>query len=133
MDGRFSGRYCEKCPTCVGQCHELRNCVQCQMYKTGPLAASDRICASNCTKFVAIGVDTIRFDESKEDHLCTFYDEDDCRYQFVYRGLDALEVWAQNERECPPKVSIQYFMFLGLGVITGVVVIGLAVLLLRKL
>lgn len=29
-DGRWFGRYCEKCPTCSGRCHELKECVQCQ-------------------------------------------------------------------------------------------------------
>jgi protocadherin alpha len=36
-DSRYSGKYCEKCPTCSGRCAEFRDCVECQMYKTGKL------------------------------------------------------------------------------------------------
>lgn len=28
---RYSGKYCEKCPTCPGRCNEFKNCVECQV------------------------------------------------------------------------------------------------------
>lgn len=131
-DGRFSGKYCEKCPTCAGRCHEFKECVQCQMYKTGPLADSE-LCTKTCTKFVPIEVDVVTHDEEKDEHLCTFYDEDDCRFQFVYTDHvddEKIDVRAQKERECPPKV---FMLGIVLGVIAAIVLIGLAILLLWKL
>lgn len=53
-EGRYSGQYCEKCPTCSGRCHEFKDCVQCQMYKTGPMGQDADLCAKNCTLFVPI-------------------------------------------------------------------------------
>lgn len=71
-------------------------------------------------------------DETKDEVLCTFYDEDDCRFQFVYtdRDDDKVVVRAQEERECPPKV---FMLGVVLGVIAAIVLIGLAILLLWKL
>lgn len=66
------------------------------------------------------------FDET----LCTFYDEEDCRFHFVYTDKDEIKVRAQKERECPPKVFILGII---LGVIAAIVLIGLAILLLWKL
>lgn len=62
--------------------------------------------------------------------LCTFYDEEDCRFHFVYTDKDEIKVRAQKERECPPKVFILGII---LGVIAAIVLIGLAILLLWKL
>lgn len=42
--------------TCPGRCSEFKECVQCQMYKTGPL--SEEECAANCT-FVPIAVEKV--------------------------------------------------------------------------
>lgn len=53
-EGRFSGKFCEKCPTCSGRCAEFKDCVQCQMYKTGPL--DEETCATNCTLFTPVGL-----------------------------------------------------------------------------
>lgn len=63
--------------------------------------------------------------------MCTYYDEDDCRFQFVYSEIDEkVTVKAQQERECPPKV---FMLGIVLGVIGFIVLIGLAMLLLWKL
>lgn len=74
-------------------------------------------------------------DEDKDEYLCTFYDEDDCRYQFVYNetmenGKVKVGVRAQQHPECPPKV---FLLGIVLGVIAAIVLIGLAMLLLWKL
>lgn len=44
--------------------------------------------------------------EDKNENLCAFLDEDDCRYVFIYYYDDEnqLQVVAQKDRECPPKV-----------------------------
>lgn len=105
-DGRYSGRFCESCPTCAGQCHELKNCVQCQVYKTGPLANAED-CARNCMTLVPISVDNVEANEEKNERICTFYDEDNCRFQFAYgyNGYnDVVHVAAQHKRDCPRTV-----------------------------
>ncbi|XP_058826948.1 integrin beta-PS isoform X2 [Topomyia yanbarensis] len=129
-EGRYSGRFCEKCPTCSGRCNEFKHCVQCQQYKTGPLAEPSD-CAANCTLFTPIPVQKVEVDEEKDDNKCTFFDEDDCRYEFSYNDSgEQVVVKAQEERECPPKV---FMLGIVLAVIAAVVLIGLAVLLLWKL
>lgn len=45
-------------------------------------------------------------DENKDENMCSYYDDDDCRYTYVYyydaNGKE--KVRAQEERECPPQV-----------------------------
>ncbi|XP_055388340.1 integrin beta-PS isoform X2 [Condylostylus longicornis] len=129
-EGRYSGRFCEKCPTCAKRCDEFKNCVQCQVYKTGPLKGED--CASNCTLFTPIEVEKIVHDEENDEQLCQFYDEDDCKFVFKYRevGSEKIEVHAEKERKCPPKVFV---LGIVLAVIAAIVLFGLAILLLWKL
>ncbi|XP_062141727.1 integrin beta-PS isoform X2 [Drosophila sulfurigaster albostrigata] len=128
-DGRYSGKYCDKCPTCSGRCHELKDCVQCQMYHTGELKNGDD-CAKNCTTFTPVGVEKVKIDEDKDEQLCVFFDEDDCKFTFKYSEVGELVVHAQEEKECPPKV---FMLGIVLGVIAAIVLVGLAILLLWKL
>lgn len=130
-EGRYSGRYCEKCPTCSDRCEEFKHCVQCQMYKTGPL--DEEACAKNCTKFTPIGVEKVEAKEENEEVLCSlFYDEDDCSFAYLYYfdEQNRVVVKAQQERKCPPKV---FLLGIVLGVMAAIVLIGLAILLLWKL
>uniref|UniRef100_A0A146KXD2 Integrin beta n=1 Tax=Lygus hesperus TaxID=30085 RepID=A0A146KXD2_LYGHE len=129
-EGRYSGKYCEKCPTCPGRCLELRDCVQCQVHKSGPLTEEE--CATNCTFVPAIVEGTVEADESKDENFCAYYDEEDCRYTYVYTYDEKgkLLVRAQKDKECPPEV---YVLGIVLGVIGAIVLIGLALLLLWKL
>jgi integrin beta 1 len=101
------------------------------MYKTGPLAKDDD-CAANCTLFTPIAVEKVEIENEKDEHICTFYDEDDCRFQFIYNDREEgkIMVRAQQDRECPPKV---FMLGIVLAVIAAIVLIGLAVLLLWKL
>ncbi|XP_073833072.1 position-specific antigen beta subunit myospheroid isoform X2 [Musca autumnalis] len=129
-EGRFSGDHCEYCPTCTGRCHELKDCTQCQVYRTGPLK-DEEDCRTNCTLFTPIEVEKVEIDETKNEYLCIFYDEDDCKFKFKYREEDnKIIVTAQTERECPPKV---FMLGIVLGVIAAIVLVGLAILLLWKL
>jgi len=128
---RYSGRHCNKCPTCPSRCEELKPCVQCQMYSTGNYSDPEE-CARNCKEFVPEGVETVIVDVDNDEVPCFGTDEDDCKYNFVYyyNETNCLQVRAQNERECPPQV---YMLGIVLGVIAAVVLIGLALLLLWKL
>lgn len=69
--------------------------------------------------------------ESNDENLCTYYDEDDCRFSYVYSFQNnEVQIRAQQELECPPKV---FLLGIVLGVIAIIVLIGLAMLLLWKL
>lgn len=69
--------------------------------------------------------------ESNEENLCTYYDEDDCRFAYVYYfDENEVRIRAQEKPECPPKV---FLLGIVLGVIAAIVLMGLAILLLWKL
>lgn len=128
-DGRYTGTFCEKSPLPTGKCVEFKDCVQCQMYKKGKLNEED--CATNCTTFVPLPVDYVEEEKEKGEQLCVHFDDDDCRFKFVYllNGTDVI-IRAQEQLDCPVEV---YFLGIVLGVIAAVVLIGLAILLLWKL
>lgn len=48
----------------------------------------------------------ITANESRNEHLCSFYDDEDCLYVYVYSYNEnqQLVIRAQKERECPKKV-----------------------------
>ncbi|KAH9643891.1 hypothetical protein HF086_012766 [Spodoptera exigua] len=70
--------------------------------------------------------------ESRNEHLCSFYDDEDCLYVYVYSYNEnqQLVIRAQKERECPKKVPI---LGIVLGVIAAIVLVGLALLMLWKM
>lgn len=126
-EGRYSGTYCEKCPTCSDRCEEFKDCVQCQMYETGPLSKEE--CNRNCTLFTPSPVDKVVADEKKNEIFCAFYDEENCRYAFVYYMEKGIVVRAQQTRSCPKVVLLGII----LGIVAAIVLMGLAVVLLWKL
>ncbi|XP_014241511.1 integrin beta-PS isoform X2 [Cimex lectularius] len=128
-EGRYTGKFCEKCPTCPRRCEELKDCVQCQVYEKGPL--KDAECLANCS-FTPAVVDNIVIDDTKDEAPCVFIDEDDCRYTFIYTYDEKgkLVVTAKKKLDCPPKVFV---LGIVIGVIGAIVFIGLILLLLWKL
>jgi protocadherin alpha len=46
--------------------------------------------------------------EEAGEVLCAYYDEEDCRFAYVYTYSDnnTLIVRAQEERECPPEIHV---------------------------
>ncbi|XP_037802014.1 kielin/chordin-like protein [Penaeus monodon] len=103
-DGRYSGRWCEDCPTCRSKCSQYKSCVQCQAFGTGDL--SEEECMFRCTLFNSTMVQVAR-EETEGDRLCTFFDENDCRFHFTY-GYDEDRVpvvRVQQTLECPPSVG----------------------------
>merc|ERR1712013_582264 len=86
-EGQYSGKYCEDCPTCPGKCEELKACVQCQVFNSGELFEQvDENGVDKCSlcpfkpEIVEKGEEEVKNDE----RLCTFIDDDDCRFTFVY-------------------------------------------------
>ncbi|XP_045106617.1 integrin beta-PS-like isoform X2 [Portunus trituberculatus] len=126
-EGRYSGKYCEDCPICKGKCLPYKPCVQCQVFKTGELTPEE--CLDNCTQFNSTIVDVVV--EEEGERLCTFFDENDCRFKFVY-GYDEFKepvVRVQEVLECPPELDLLGII---LGVIGAIVAVGLALLFMWK-
>jgi len=75
---------------------------------------------------------------------CIFIDDDDCKFQFKYLFVDdgqppdviydptdqRVLVYVQRTKDCPTPVNI---LFIVIGVILGIVLVGLALLLIWKL
>ncbi|XP_061712211.1 integrin beta-PS isoform X2 [Cydia pomonella] len=133
----YSGRYCDKCPTCTGRCEKFKECVLCKVHHRGAEWSDKQVCFESCKD--ADGVTPIpekgklEANESRNEHLCSFQDEeDDCLYVFVYSYDEKQDLYirAQEERECPKKVFI---LGIVLGVIAAIVLVGLALLMLWKM
>lgn len=131
--GRYSGQFCEECPTCPSKCSQYISCVQCQVFKSGELSTPERADECNNCSFTPVEVDVAIAEEGTSDRQCLFYDDDDCRVTFVY-GMDKekgkIGVRVQKTKECPPVLNILGII---LGVIGAVVAVGFALLLLWKL
>ena len=133
VENRYSGQYCDKCPTCPGRCQEFKDCVQCQIFKTGPMGDNPDLCAANCSIVATpIDVETLEADLDKGDHICTFYDENDCKFEFIYNDNDVknITISAKRKLECPTEIFI---LGIVMGVIASIVLIGLALLFLWKI
>ncbi|XP_013186565.1 integrin beta-PS [Amyelois transitella] len=126
----YSGKFCEKCPTCPGRCGEFKDCVLCEVHQRGPLY-EDKSCGA-CKLDIIVEEGKLVANESQNEHLCSFYDDEDCLYVYVYSYNDSqqLHIRAQKERECPRKVFI---LGIVLGVIAAIVLVGLALLMLWKM
>jgi len=128
--GVFSGKFCEDCSTCEGKCSVYHDCVLCQVFDAGKLAGPD--CAKNCSHlFNATKHVEVSANEDLGEKPCSFFDENDCRFEFVY-GYDEDNnpvVRVQQTLECPPKLDI---LGIVLGVIGAIVAVGLGLLFLWK-
>ncbi|KAF9802381.1 hypothetical protein SFRURICE_009063 [Spodoptera frugiperda] len=118
--------------TCPGRCGEFKDCVLCEVHKRGPLYKPDTDTCGDCALFPIIEEGKIEANESRNEHLCSFYDDEDCLYVYVYSYNEnqQLVIRAQKERECPKKVPI---LGIVLGVIAAIVLVGLALLMLWKM
>ncbi|XP_042911123.2 integrin beta-PS [Parasteatoda tepidariorum] len=128
-EGRYSGTFCERCPTCPLKCDAFRDCVECQIFPD-----DNDVPPENCTacSFITIGVDKVEVKEEENEKLCVFRDDKDCQFIFKYK-LDEEDqpiVHAQRTKDCPEPVNI---LAIVLGVIGGIIAIGLALLLIWKL
>jgi len=134
-NGQYSGQFCEDCPTCPGKCQELKACVQCKQFQSGELHdVKDEFGVYECDKcpFTPIVVEKVEDKIIDKEISCTFLDDDDCRFTFVYgyrNDTGELQVWVQETKECPVVVDI---MGIVLGVIGAIVAIGLFLILLWK-
>ncbi|XP_047995298.1 integrin beta-PS-like [Leguminivora glycinivorella] len=106
----FSGRYCENCPTCPNRCKQFKECVLCMVHHKGAEWNRTQTCSKPCkeAKGVVPIVETekLEVNDTLNEHLCSFVDEEDCKYEFVYSYDDQmnLHMRAQKEQQCPTKV-----------------------------
>lgn len=140
--GRYSGKWCEDCPLCGQEfnCANFKDCVECRVFESGPLMEEPGFC-DRCsllyseythklvTNYTINVTDWVEAEEGEQS--CTFFDENDCRFTFVYGYDEKREpvVRVQQTLECPPKLDI---LGIVLGVIGAIVAVGLALLLMWK-
>ncbi|KAL3282739.1 hypothetical protein HHI36_005908 [Cryptolaemus montrouzieri] len=125
----YTGKYCEDCPTCMDRCNEVRDCVECKVFRTGTLKGGD--CELKCTPYVFQEVEEIKEDElRKGERMCRFLDRKTCSilYKYYYDGDKNLIVKVQKYKRCPPNALVWT-----LGVIGTIVLAALVMLLVWKL
>lgn len=107
---RYKGPTCEDCKGCAPMvCHELRRCVQCLAFGTGPLRDNCQECQKRnyiyITDVIPAGYNS-----------CQYKDEDDdCLYFFSYDydEFNHIEVSVQRTKECPaPHNSATTFAYM---------------------
>ncbi|KAK7816136.1 hypothetical protein U0070_023619 [Myodes glareolus] len=132
-DPKFQGPTCETCQTCLGVCAEHKECVQCRAFNKGEKKDT---CAQECSHFNLTKVDSrdklpqpVQVDPVTH---CKEKDIDDCWFYFTYsvNGNSEAIVHVVETPDCPTGPDIIPIVA---GVVAGIVLIGLALLLIWKL
>uniref|UniRef100_A0A673H0K9 Integrin beta n=1 Tax=Sinocyclocheilus rhinocerous TaxID=307959 RepID=A0A673H0K9_9TELE len=131
-DPKFQGPTCEICPTCPGVCTEHKECVQCRAFGTGEKKDT---CERDCSYFNLIKVkDRDKLPQPVQAFPlmhCKERDANDCWFYYTYAVNNTeKEVHVVEALECPAGPDIIPIVA---GVVTGIVLIGLALLLIWKL
>ncbi|KAG8573529.1 hypothetical protein GDO81_012447 [Engystomops pustulosus] len=132
-DPKFQGQTCEMCQTCAGVCTEHKECVQCRAFQKGDKQA---VCNDECFHFNYTMVDSRDKlpQPGQADALthCKEKDADDCWFYFTYsvNANSEVHVHVVKDPECPSGPDIIPIVA---GVVAGIVLIGLALLLIWKL
>ncbi|XP_049978042.1 integrin beta-1 [Alexandromys fortis] len=132
-DPKFQGPTCETCQTCLGVCAEHKECVQCRAFNKGEKKDT---CAQECSHFNLTKVESrdklpqpVQVDPVTH---CKEKDIDDCWFYFTYsvNGNNEAIVHVVETPDCPTGPDIIPIVA---GVVAGIVLIGLALLLIWKL
>ncbi|XP_069504157.1 integrin beta-1 isoform X1 [Ambystoma mexicanum] len=132
-DPKFQGSTCELCQTCPGVCAEHKECVQCRAFNKGE---KKDVCAQECMYFNHTTVESRDKlpQPGQADPLthCKEKDADDCWFYFTYsvNAINEILVHVVDKPECPSGPDIIPIVA---GVVAGIVLIGLALLLIWKL
>ncbi|XP_018418754.1 PREDICTED: integrin beta-1 [Nanorana parkeri] len=132
-DPKFQGQTCEMCQTCVGVCAEHKECVQCRAFNKGEKQTQD--CLKQCPFNLTIVDSRDKLPQpGQEDALthCKEKDVDDCWFYYTYsvNSNSEVHVHVVKDPECPSGPEIVPIVA---GVVAGIVLIGLALLLIWKL
>ncbi|CAK9831191.1 Integrin beta-PS [Anthophora retusa] len=137
---RYSGQYCEECPTCPGQlCEVLKDYVECVAYNSGPLIKNGK-----CEQYLheIDIVDKIVEDPEKDQengaHICRTPGDAGCTFVFkyeYYRGgnrgdIKIFKIQAEKERTCPVPINV---LGVAVGLIVSTVILGFLILLIWKI
>uniref|UniRef100_A0A4W5QN66 Integrin beta n=1 Tax=Hucho hucho TaxID=62062 RepID=A0A4W5QN66_9TELE len=132
-DPKFQGPTCEICPTCPGVCAEHKECVQCRAFGTGE---KKETCERDCSYFNLIKVkDRDKLPQPGQAFPlmhCKERDANDCWFYYTYavNNNTEKEVHVVETLDCPAGPDIIPIVA---GVVAGIVLIGLALLLIWKL
>ncbi|XP_061094129.1 integrin beta-1-like isoform X1 [Conger conger] len=132
-DPKFQGPTCEICPTCPGICAEHKDCVECRAFGTGE--KKDK-CEEECSYFKMIKVpDQDKLPQPVQAFPlmhCKERATNDCWFYYTYaiNNDTENEVHVVETLECPTGPDIIPIVA---GVVAGIVLIGLALLLIWKL
>uniref|UniRef100_A0A8C4DFF4 Integrin beta n=1 Tax=Dicentrarchus labrax TaxID=13489 RepID=A0A8C4DFF4_DICLA len=133
-DPKFQGPTCETCPTCPGVCTEHKECVQCRAFGTGEKKDT---CERDCSYFNLIKVkDREKLPQPNDASYpvmhCKERDANDCWFYYTYavNNNTEKEVHVVDTLDCPSGPDIIPIVA---GVVAGIVLIGLALLLIWKL
>ncbi|XP_036374642.1 integrin beta-1-like isoform X1 [Megalops cyprinoides] len=133
-DPKFQGPTCELCPTCPSVCTEHKDCVECLAFGTG---LKKDTCKEECSDFKIIKVSDqsklpqpvqsfplMHCKERDANNDCWFY------YTYAVNNDTKKEVHVVEKLECSTGPDIIPIVA---GVVAGIVLIGLALLLIWKL
>ena len=117
--------------SCSSRCFEYVECIQCQIFHSGPLSEDD---CFNCT-FNATLVDGFNGNWTENfttaGTQCWFYDDDNCRVTFKYSDdADGPDVRVSKTKECPPILNV---VGICLAIVGAVFAVGCTSLLCWKL
>ncbi|XP_075899198.1 integrin beta-1-like isoform X2 [Nelusetta ayraudi] len=131
-DPKFQGPTCEMCPTCLGVCAQHKDCVLCRAFGTGEKKDT---CEQECSDFNLIVVkDKLPqpTDTAYPVMHCKERDANDCWFYYTYavNNNTQTEVHVLDKLDCPAGPDIIPIVA---GVVAGIVLIGLALLLIWKL
>ncbi|XP_030631799.1 integrin beta-1-like [Chanos chanos] len=128
-DPKFKGPTCEICDTCPNVCMEIKDCVECLAFNSG---VKKDTCAQDCNLFKITKVKDKDSLPRLTDQTCKQRDVDGCTLYFAFsaHGDTPTEVYVAETRDCPVAPDIVPIVA---GVVAGIVLIGLALLLIWKL
>ncbi|XP_016841340.1 integrin beta-PS [Nasonia vitripennis] len=138
----YSGQFCEDCPTCPGQqCEELKDCVECLAYKSGPLWQNND--CSGCSHTIEVEKVELLKEAAENDgesrtRVCRTPADGGCSLVFEYELLHqksaqnkakSYRIVAQKDKDCPKPLNV---MGVALGVIISTVLLGFSILMIWK-
>ncbi|XP_067844109.1 integrin beta-2 [Heptranchias perlo] len=117
--------YCKECPGCPSPCPTYVHCIECLGFSTGPYQKN---CTESCRNIKHTQVEKLT-----EQNTCKEKDSKNCWMIFLMKeedGVSQYNVMIQKQTECPVPPNIIAIVS---GGVAGVLLIGLAILLIWKL
>ncbi|XP_068184933.1 integrin beta-5 [Antennarius striatus] len=119
------GDTCEKCPTCPDACGTKRECIECRLFNSGPLA-ENKTCQRLC-KDKIITVETLNTDDPGAV-LCLYKTDNDCVMKFTYSehasGQSILAALKEPECVTGPDALTVLLAVVGSILLVGVVLLA---------